>query len=82
MIKIWRCEYTREWILGTVKHGGTALFGGWLPFVGWKWIGCNPFGYVDNDTWPPKYVTPKFGMMWFGRGSFYTPPWETEIRKV
>jgi len=80
-VKLWRCEYTGEIIFGLTEYGN-ALFGFWLPFIGYKWIPCDEDGYADNDTWPPRYVTMKLGFMWFFGGWFYTPPWETEIRSV
>lgn len=81
MIKFWRCEYTGEIIVGTKECGGAALFGFFLPFLGFKWTASDADGCY-TDFWPPRYVALKLGVMWLGHGLFYGPPWRPSIKKV
>lgn len=80
-MKLWRCVYTGEIIIGS-EQGGVPLFGGIVPFLGFKKLSCNAEGHADKGMWPPKFLTTRIGMMWFGRGVFWNPPWPTEIKAV
>jgi len=81
-MKIWRCEYTGEFILSLGGKGGYPLFGSFLPFIGWKWIPVNADGKADNQTWPPRFISLRLGFSWLGRGMYYLPPWPVKVLPV
>lgn len=80
-MRIWRCPYTGEFILG-VDAVGAPIFGRYLPFAGWKWLPSDALGFADNETWPPKFVALRFGFAWLGTGRFFMPPWPIQVREI
>ncbi len=80
-MKLWRCKYTREIIFGS-EDGGRPLFGGLLPFLGFKRLSCDCFGRADHGCWPPDFLVVRFGIGWLNQGWFWSPPWRTPIVAV
>jgi hypothetical protein len=81
---IWRDPATREIIVACSAEGGLPLFGSILPFIGWKWIGCDANGDIvqTEDFNDPTHVRLCFGAAWLMGGWYWPLSGESAVRRT